>query len=439
MGSAFNNTPGIRLVAIAALLTVAAVAGREVLPKRTLDLLAPESGLGHVLTVDEAVTGAGKVTWMDEKEFRFQCHYPEAGVYQTCGLTFLLTRTDKTQGIDLRRFKTITLDIAYRGNSPVVRLGIRNFVPGYSLVHDENSSRLQATILRAADLATPMVLDLAEFTSPAWWIEQNDVPREHSKPKLDNATTLTIDLPLKHAGPAHQMQVRRLELQGDWIGRESLYLGLLAAWMLGVVGAKARRWAKLRRHHRSEGQTDGLAAGSALRAASAEELPRRDQLDELTGALNRRGVEQAIADLGQDSARTALIVVNIDRFSAINASHGPDAGEDVLRRVAAILARNVRGADVLGRLAGEEFVIACMNCSAEQAAAVAEKIRRRIEASAFGPRQRISVTASFGVAAMSETVDFAEALRRAGDALHQARAQGKNRVAVADVSAATGL
>jgi diguanylate cyclase (GGDEF)-like protein len=123
-------------------------------------------------------------------------------------------------------------------------------------------------------------------------------------------------------------------------------------------------------------------------------------------------------------------MVDVDHFKRINDSHGHAMGDQVLQRVAAVMVQSVRAGDILGRWGGEEFIVACVHCTAEHAVQVAEKIRQRIEATPFGTRQRIHVTASFGVAAMHDMTGFAETLRRADEALYRAKSEGRNRVVV---------
>lgn len=423
----------IRLLAAGILLTLAAIIGREVLPKRTLDLIAPGYKGEHFLFPANDDPSGEKVSWVDEKRFHFRCHYTGDEAYQSCSLNFMLTRERPMEGMDLRGYGSITLDLAYRGNADFVRLAVRTFDPRFSRENDGNSARIQSINLRARDVVGPVTINLSDLAVPEWWIAQYNLPREYNLPSFENATALAIDLPGRLAGPPHELELRRLELQGEWVSREALYLGIVAAWLLGAMGAVVWRLADLRHQHRQqEREIEALIARATKLHAEQDHLRRQATVDELTGVLNRRGVEQTIADLGERSAGMAIILVDVDHFKRVNDMHGHEAGDQVLRRVAAVMAQNVRGGDILGRWGGEEFIIACVDCSAEHAAAVAEKIRQRIEASAFGARQRIPVTASFGVAAVLGAHGFAGALRRADAALYRAKSLGRNRVVVDD-------
>ncbi len=104
--------------------------------------------------------------------------------------------------------------------------------------------------------------------------------------------------------------------------------------------------------------------------------------DPLTGLLNRRyfdeAVETAFATARRDGSPLSLIVLDLDRFSAVNNDHGHVTGDVLLRRVAAAIDTTVRAGDVVARYGGEEFVVIAPNSTADQAVAVAERIRSAV-------------------------------------------------------------
>jgi len=426
----FSSIQGIRIIAAGILLTLAALLGREYLPERRLDLLAP-SDRGYFLA------GSGpNITWVDEARFHLRCHYANTQDYQSCGVTFLLARDGVTRGMDLSSFDSVVLHVAYRGNGNFVRVAVRNFDPRFSREQDGNSARIQSTNIRSADLKGPLTIALNELIVPEWWISQFNLPREFNKPSFENVIAITVDLPFTLANTTHEIELRQLELRGEWVSREALYLGILVAWMLSAASAVVWQLTALRRQQRRQARDiEALVARTAQLRHEQDDLRRQASIDQLTGVLNRRGVEQALENLGERTGTgtgtgTALIMVDIDHFKRINDTHGHAAGDQVLQRVAAVMVQNVRAVDILGRWGGEEFIVACVHCTAEQAAQVAEKIRQRMESTAFGSRHRITVTASFGVAEMQDMAGFADSLRRADEALYRAKSEGRNRVVV---------
>lgn len=163
------------------------------------------------------------------------------------------------------------------------------------------------------------------------------------------------------------------------------------------------------------------------------ELRRLAGQDALTGLANRRGfaaaAEPLFAASAADGASLSLLMLDIDRFKAINDRHGHQAGDSVLAEVAARIRACLRAEDVAARLGGEEFAIALPGLKQPAAMAVAERIRRAVAAApvetAAGP---VPVTASLGVAQRTAADDGLQALlQRTDRALYAAKAAGRNR------------
>jgi diguanylate cyclase (GGDEF)-like protein len=175
------------------------------------------------------------------------------------------------------------------------------------------------------------------------------------------------------------------------------------------------------------------------RAALAELVIR----DDLTGLVNRRELDRLLAIETHRSRRyggpVALVMIDIDHFKRVNDGHGHAAGDVVLRQVGRLLAGEARSCDVAARYGGEELAVILPVTDATGAAAFAERVRARIASARFivspagGPDVVLTVTASFGVAAIPEDADSeSELLRSADVALYAAKRGGRNRVATAD-------
>ncbi|MGE5469051.1 MAG: diguanylate cyclase [Ignavibacteria bacterium] len=168
----------------------------------------------------------------------------------------------------------------------------------------------------------------------------------------------------------------------------------------------------------------------ALEAAiqESERLARRDAL---TGLQNRLSANERLRAeflrLKRTGRAYAVLLLDIDHFKRINDSYGHEAGDQVLRQVARVLAAGTRETDFAGRFGGEEFLLLLPETDPEGALAAAEKIRAAVaeaeEATARG------VTVSIGVAgAALEDGNEDDAVRRADRALYDAKARGRNRV-----------
>jgi diguanylate cyclase (GGDEF)-like protein len=158
--------------------------------------------------------------------------------------------------------------------------------------------------------------------------------------------------------------------------------------------------------------------------------------DALTGLANRRSFEVALAREIDRVARVGepalLLALDIDHFKQVNDTHGHASGDLVLKAVARALLDCVRPMDMVARVGGEEFAIVMPNCPAAFGEAVAERVRRRVEAMpvAIGPSQQISVSVSIGGAFAPQWVRSSPALwiERADVQLYRAKAAGRNRV-----------
>lgn len=166
-----------------------------------------------------------------------------------------------------------------------------------------------------------------------------------------------------------------------------------------------------------------------------QELERMANYDMLTAVENRRAFQQRIdREFTRPDQPLSLIILDVDHFKTFNDSFGHQAGDDVLRTVGKVLRQFTTDKEFPARYGGEEFVVLCPNCGLDQAAAIAERLRVAIENEKWDPRQ---VTASFGVATQSDSVDSPQKLIEAADtALYTSKKEGRNRVTVYDDLAA---
>ena len=165
------------------------------------------------------------------------------------------------------------------------------------------------------------------------------------------------------------------------------------------------------------------------------ELERRElldlaNLDPLTRVCNRRKLQEIVEDETARSGRyatpLAAMMLDIDHFKAINDSHGHDVGDAVLVELAGRLGKTVRQVDRLARFGGEEFVVVAPGIGLEAATELAERLRRAVAETDFAVVGRVTI--SIGVAALRRGEAAETMLKRADEALYQAKASGRNRV-----------
>ena len=153
--------------------------------------------------------------------------------------------------------------------------------------------------------------------------------------------------------------------------------------------------------------------------------------DSLTGLANRRAFDDEMRRLYQLWKREHipfnLLIFDIDKFKNFNDTHGHQAGDEVLRRVGKLLGQTARQMDLPCRYGGEEFAVILPAVDIREARLAAERFRKAIEKAVISyVGLRLSVTASIGVAHISDGDDPARLLRRADDALYRAKEAGRN-------------
>lgn len=200
----------------------------------------------------------------------------------------------------------------------------------------------------------------------------------------------------------------------------SLFMAMLAivrmSWMFDGLRERAKQ----------------LEVALTERDVLQHDLRHRAVHDPLTGSVNRavlsERIEQAMADARRADDLIALVVCDIDGFKTVNDSLGHQAGDDLLVTAAARIASVVRPGDTIARLGGDEFA-ALLDGVADRAfaAAVADRIVAALREPVDLGGEVVTVTASAGVAVPETARSAEELLGDADAAMHEAKAQGKNR------------
>lgn len=164
-----------------------------------------------------------------------------------------------------------------------------------------------------------------------------------------------------------------------------------------------------------------------------KELEYLSNHDPLTHTYNRNHFDQSMKRQQRrqqnDQDAFCLIVLDIDHFKRINDQHGHVIGDQVLQELANVLIQQVREGDQVTRWGGEEFVILCQKTSLHEAKVLAERIRQRISQQLFA--ESIQLSCSFGVAEQGAKEPLMSCFERADKSLYQAKAEGRDRICLA--------
>jgi diguanylate cyclase (GGDEF)-like protein len=240
---------------------------------------------------------------------------------------------------------------------------------------------------------------------------------------------------------ATAVRERRSEVTGD-----AAYLPLIVATggLDLVIGVLAVQWTAAGPRTATDqavlaGVTDLLAVAvdrarlSATAAERSDWFERMAHTDPLTGLANERTVgrilELELARAGRQGGEVSIVMFDIDDFQATNRDGGHQAGDDVLRRVAAVLAESVRLVDTVGRIGGDEFVLVAPGSAGLTVA------RRVLEGIVSLPAVAgRPITVSAGVARFpADGTDAASLIEAATAALAQARADGRGHAVLSPI------
>lgn len=153
-------------------------------------------------------------------------------------------------------------------------------------------------------------------------------------------------------------------------------------------------------------------------------------LDPLTGVFNRRHMERCLGDAierkRRRSAPASLLLIDVDRFKAINDRLGHAAGDGVLKGIVSLVQRRSRKLDSLFRIGGEEFMLLLPDTQEAAAAVVAEQLRASVAESPLVEGQRVTVSVGGSELQAGDSLD--SWMKHADDAMYAAKKAGRNRV-----------
>lgn len=157
--------------------------------------------------------------------------------------------------------------------------------------------------------------------------------------------------------------------------------------------------------------------------------------DSLTGVLSRRPflekIESLVNTATKQSRAASIAYLDVDNFKSINETYGHDGGDAVLSSFGGLLVKTLRTTDLVGRLGGEEFVVALPDARQEDAQTILKRVRETVESQKieYG-NQTIRYTVSIGLTILDDNnrTSFKELITQADKALFQAKRSGKNKI-----------
>ena len=182
----------------------------------------------------------------------------------------------------------------------------------------------------------------------------------------------------------------------------------------------------------------GIMRDNIERKKMEEKLRRLATIDSLTNINNRRYfLDLALKEMERSKRYGhpfSLIMLDIDHFKKVNDTYGHSVGDQVLIDFCDTCMKELRESDFMGRLGGEEFAVAIVECDLEKAAILAERIREAVAShTVVIDNEEIRFTVSIGITQMWQDNDFNSMLESADNALYKAKNNGRNQVQFAEI------
>ncbi|MDX1705464.1 diguanylate cyclase [Pseudidiomarina sp.] len=234
------------------------------------------------------------------------------------------------------------------------------------------------------------------------------------------------------AGHPEKKQVERYKGKDVLSPRESF-----ASWQ-EIINGKSSEWLREQKQAARFLAEDLAIGASAYQIEQLNEklkkankrLQHLVHTDALTQIWNRYHMEQSIDEQISAAKRynrdLAVIIFDIDDFKGVNDTYGHDVGDSVLKNLARGLEDVVREGDIFGRWGGEEFLVVAIESDLKNATRLAERLREKLLSIEFPKVEKI--TASFGVAELRESDSRTSLVKRADEALYEAKNSGRDRV-----------
>lgn len=379
------------------------------------------------LSDDTYSNGDSHAQWVDRDQQIWKCTIGTVFINPYCSMQIRVTG-HAGAGLDLSRFSKLKIWLSYQGDARYIRVYLRNRDPKYFSAIDETTTKYNIVELPVDGLDNGLEINMQDFKVADWWLVHRNVKLQDSHPQFNDVIYIEVQTGSQVRHGEHVIQLKKLEFTGSLITEQSLYKAMVILWILLIFGVLIFRFVKLKwelnAHKNYQNELVSINRLLNLQNKRFEDLAKTDQL---TGLLNRIGMREPLyhgLKCWQESRTPfAFVLIDIDHFKKVNDVYGHDVGDQILKGVADLLSENVRKTDSVARWGGEEFILVCPGTNLEQAHNVAEHLRAKLEKASLHPQ--IPVTASFGVAAMTQP-DLDHLFKSADEALYEAKGLGRN-------------
>ena len=422
-----------RVLFILALITLLAVGAYEVLPEKRWNWIPDPDVIAHIYA-DDMHGGASQATWINESDIHFGCELRDIGRTEPpfCGFHVHLDWPENV-AVDLSGYDRMYIDIDYTGGNEKLRFYFDEYVPGYSDPDEPvrtGTAKYMSAYIFAPETENTLAILMDEFLVADWWVNNNNVPRQYTRPSRNRILIFGVDIAYPSALGYHEVKLNGVTFVGPWVSAENWYLGIVLIWVTVLVMGGVGRIVYLRNQVDEEKNKRAELRRYAFELQ--EEKNKYQQLsmiDPLTRLLNRNGLltyyKNELAT-GRWGWPVGMLLVDIDHFKPINDTYGHNVGDLILRRIADAIGVHSRQGDKAARWGGEEFIVLFPKAKLNDTYMLAERLRNSVSSMAHPELPGQKITVSIGVGEINEKDNFEEAFSRTDAALYRAKDKGRN-------------
>ncbi len=418
------------LILGAIIVTIAAISVYRYIPPNKLVVIpSVQWKFENVKPYQPGVLGVG---FWAEDHTSFRCYMPDSA-HQSYICTFdIILGESYTQGYDLSKYTKLVIDADYVGAAPKMDIYFRNYNSSYSKPDDYNSAKFMKLSLNTRELTENRIVSiyLNEFSVADWWTDQRELERKYLPLEFSNVILMGFDFS-RYIENVDNVSVkfRQLYFEGPRINESTFYFVILLTWVgCATAYLAVQFFALISRNRAYTQQIHALASDKEYYEKQSEKYKELSHLDPLTSVLNRLGMLKNLKKISADlnNFPISVVVLDIDHFKRVNDQRGHDVGDLVILEISRLVQANIRTSDLFGRWGGEEFVLFIPATSQDSAYNITEKLRRIIANHKFQLDKPLTVTCSFGIAAMNVDEEFDLAFKRADKALYRCKQLGRN-------------
>ena len=429
----------LRLSAIVITLLILAV--HPFVPDRKLVLHPQPSTMINIYS-DEWDNGNSSIAWKDPNSFTAECHLRDGANYPFCGLAIKFYDQIKTPqasnnqddnvgitDVDLSQYDGLLIEFDYSGEAERIRFALRNVEFELKQNKELRKAKQAEAYIEADEFNAPIFIDFSLLNISDWWVTENSIRRENTRPAFNNVMEMTLHIPHTTPRGTHTLSPKRIMARGKWLAAKDLYRSIIIFWIIFIIAEAIAHSLRMRR------EKDHVSNSLRLLKYEYDSLKTSAQIDPITQTLNRRGIETFAYALLNSEALTHywVCLFDIDNFKSISDKYGHQACDQILTDVVDVIKNLLTEDEELGRWGNEQFLLFSAGGTRQDIFVHCDRLRKAFSVHTFrvDGKPTPQLTLSFGISRIDMHNNFEHSFKKADKALKSAKENGNNQVALA--------